>query len=172
MTLTRHKSFIEIVLLMLLVLAIQSGGVFAASPLPTRTVPVVGTGERIDIDPLSGLALRGFDPVAYFDEGAARPGLSRHELIWNGAAWRFASAANRAAFERHPAIFQPRFGGYDAYAALRGIASDADPAVFAIVEGKLFLFRSPDARRRFLALSPEKGGDETAWSRTVSRLAP
>ena len=50
----------------------------------------------------SGVAVRGYDPVAYFTDGKAVPGQAPFEFTWSGATWRFASAANRDAFAKTP----------------------------------------------------------------------
>jgi hypothetical protein len=68
-------------------------------PLP----PVLGATELFVADGLSGVALDGFDPVSYFLGEGPKPGLTEYELVWSGIAWRFASAANREAFQRDPA---------------------------------------------------------------------
>ena len=59
----------------------------------------------------SGAAIHGYDPVAYFEAGEPVKGKPRHEAEWNGAKWRFASAANRDAFEADPERYAPQYGG-------------------------------------------------------------
>jgi hypothetical protein len=92
------------------------------------------------------LALRGYDAVAYFTLGRPVEGSSRFEYRWNGAAWRFATAANRDAFAKDPARHAPEFGGYCAYAVSRGYTADGDPAVWRIVDGRLYLNYSTRAQ--------------------------
>ena len=85
--------------------------------ITTHTTMIVSASTTTDMivaDPLSGIAIFGFDPVAYFVEGRARAGERGHEAIWSGVAWRFCSEANRIAFLRNPDVFAPAFGGYDA----------------------------------------------------------
>ena len=113
--------------------------------------PVVGATEIVVSDELSGFGLRGFDPVTFFVDDAPQPGLHRQELIWNGVAWRFASAANREAFRRDPEVYTPRIGGHDPVAAAEGRLVPAEPTRFATRDGRLYLFRSEASRRRFLA---------------------
>lgn len=98
-----------------------------------------------------GLALGGHDAVAYFTESRAVAGLPEHALRWRGAVWRFASAANLAAFERDPTAYAPAFGGYCAAAMSRGIALPADPARFAVIGGRLYLAHDAEALARLLA---------------------
>ena len=85
------------------------------------------------------LALRGFDAVAYFTDSRPVEGSTRFEHRWNGAVWRFATAANRDAFAKDPARYAPEFGGYCAWAVSRGYTADVDPSAWRIVDGRLYL---------------------------------
>ncbi len=105
-------------------------------------------GEQVVIHDQAGIALFGFDPVAYFAEGRAIGGSARHEIIHEGLVWRFASAANRAAFERAPHVYMPAFGGYDPTGVAAGRAVDTRPEHFAIVNERLHLFRTREARQQ------------------------
>ncbi len=88
---------------------------------------------------LGGVAIKGYDPVAYFEEGAAVEGSSSHSFEWEDATWHFASAANRDKFAADPARYAPQHGGYCAYAVSKGTTADIDPEAFAVVDGKLYL---------------------------------
>lgn len=86
-----------------------------------------------------GLALRGWDPVAYFAEGRAREGSPAHTARHGGATYRFASAEHRDRFVAEPARYAPQYGGYCAFAmSIDGVA-DADPERWVIVDGKLYV---------------------------------
>lgn len=98
---------------------------FAVAPVNTR-----GSGE---------VAILGYDPVAYFTDGAATQGKVDFELRWNGAVWRFANAANRDAFAADPERYAPRYGGYCAYGVARGYAVKIDPEAWTIVDDRLYL---------------------------------
>ncbi len=87
----------------------------------------------------AGLAIKGFDPVAYFVASAPVAGLESFEHTWNGATWRFASAENRDKFAAEPGKYAPQFGGYCAWAVSRGYTAGIDPAAWRIVNGKLYL---------------------------------
>src|SRR5580692_1174299 len=69
------------------------------------------TTERIVVDRNSGLAISGFDPVAYFTDAQALQGKGEFEQTVAGAVWRFRSAGNSAAFMADPDVYMPRFGG-------------------------------------------------------------
>src|SRR5271169_877515 len=70
------------------------------------------TTERVVVNRFSGIAIEGFDPVAYFVEGRAVRGLEDFEAGEAGAVWRFHNEGNRAFFVAHPEIYGPQFGGY------------------------------------------------------------
>jgi hypothetical protein len=123
--------------------------VFAVWPLG-GTIAAVG-GELVVADPRAGVALFGFDPVAYFLSGEAKPGSQDVELTFGGLAWRFANEANRAAFRAQPDVYVPRFGGYDPIALVRGAPVPGHPTIFAVHEGKLYLFQKLEHRVSFLA---------------------
>ena len=125
-----------------------------------------GVAERVLYDPVSGFALFGFDPVAYFIDGEARPGRTS-ELRIGATVWRFESEANRAAFAAHPEIYAPAYGGYDAEAMERGVAVVSDPHFFVIQDDRLYLFRSSEARQRFL-----EHHDAAAATKAWAELAP
>lgn len=108
-----------------------------------------GLNDRIVSDPSTGIALYGFDPVAYFTEGKAVRGRRDVEAEWNGAAWRFASEANRAAFLSSPETYAPRFGGYDPSAVATGVAVAGHPLIFRIEGERLYLFHTPQTRDGF-----------------------
>jgi hypothetical protein len=88
---------------------------------------------------LGSLAVDGYDPVAYFTEGKPVEGKKEFTTEWNGAKWRFASAANRDLFVAEPAKYAPQYGGYCAWAVANNYTADADPEAWAVVDGKLYL---------------------------------
>jgi hypothetical protein len=94
-----------------------------------------------------GIALDGYDVVAYFTAGKPAKGLPAHAHHWNGVTWHFVSAANREAFARAPEKFAPRFGGFCAYGISRGYAVDIDPTAWSIVDGRLYLNYSKSVQR-------------------------
>lgn len=97
-----------------------------------------------------GLAIRGADPVAYFTDGAYRPGKSEHSIEWKGATWRFSTAANRDLFAANPEQYEPEFGGYCAYAISQGSLVSSDPESFSLVNGKLYLNYSASVHKKWL----------------------
>ena len=95
----------------------------------------------------SGLALDGYDAVAYFTESRAVKGRAEFELTWDGARWRFASAANRDRFVSDPSRYAPQFGGYCAYAVSQGHTASGDPEAWSVVAGKLYVNYSQSVKK-------------------------
>lgn len=153
-----------------LVLALQPA--FAGSAaLPSGLPALPALGEEMQRDTRSGLALHGYDPVAYQAEGRALAGRPDYELSYRGHIWRFATAANRAAFREAPATYEPAFAGFDPLAVTQGRAVESDPRRFAILGSRLFLFRSEESRSRFLADTALLASAEANWSEVSRQIA-
>jgi hypothetical protein len=118
---------------------------------PVAPVVAAATTERIVVDPRTGLAIHGFDPVAYFTD--AVPAAGREEIEWSygGAVWRFRNAGNRIAFTQDPDIYMPQFGGYDPIMLAKGVATAGHPHLWHIARDRLYLFRSREDRDAFAA---------------------
>ena len=99
----------------------------------------------------SNVAIRGYDPVAYFTVGRATEGNATFKANYQGAEFRFATAANRAAFLATPARYAPQFGGYCAWAVSQGYTAGIDPNLWAIVGGKLYLNYNRSVQARWQA---------------------
>ncbi|MCC6775086.1 MAG: hypothetical protein IT537_00360 [Hyphomicrobiales bacterium] len=131
------------------------------------------TTEQIVADYNTGLAILGFDPVAYFVDGAAEAGRPEFEYRFGGVVWRFRNAGNRRAFIADPEIYRPRFGGYDPVAVARGVAVAGDPRQWLIVDEQLYLFRDPSTRQTFAADSTGIGAAaDRSWPRVLLTLSP
>lgn len=123
----------------------------------------------------AGLALSGYDPVAYFPEGGgkATKGSAQFALTRGGVTWRFASEANRKLFEASPKRFEPAYGGWCAWAMVEGKRVEVDPTSFLIEDGRLFVFYDSlfaDTRKKWLAtggatLRPKA---DAAWTKIVA----
>jgi hypothetical protein len=107
------------------------GGIFA--PLGLRAA----TDNQLAVNPGTGLAISGLDPVAYFTEGKAIFGRPEVELNLDGAG--------------HPEVYAPRFGGYDPVSIGRGRSVAGHPLIWAVVGQRLYLFYSEKTRTDFLA---------------------
>ena len=86
-----------------------------------------------------GLAVHGYDVVAYFTEAEPTVGRAKFSTVHNDATYRFASRANLEAFEANPEKYVPQYGGFCAYGVAVGAKFDGDPRLWKIVDGKLYL---------------------------------
>jgi hypothetical protein len=110
-----------------------------------------GTTERIVMNRFTGLAIEGFDPVAYFVDGRPARGLPDFEAALYGAVWRFHNEGNRASFLAHPEVYGPQFGGYDPIDLARGVTLAGNPMFWVIFGQRLYLFGAEDHRDAFAA---------------------
>lgn len=138
------------------VIGFSGGAAFAAKP-------EVFTGL------VKGVAVGGYDPVAYFTMNKAVEGSKEHTLSHNGAEWRFSSAENKALFMASPARYAPQYGGYCAYAVSYGGTAKGEPEVWRIVDDKLYLNFSKGVQKRWVKDIPGniKKGDEN-WPNVLT----
>jgi len=141
--------------------------------MTSETSTRAATTERVVTDRLTGLAIYGFDPVAYFTEHEPRQGSATYELSWAGATWRFLNEGNRDAFMQDPETYEPRFGGYDPVAVGAGLPAAGHPSVWAVHQQRLYVFHSERNRDDFLA-DPSQVLDraETQWPAVKAQLIP
>jgi YHS domain-containing protein len=99
-------------------------------------------GLRVKQFNLEGnLALKGYDPVAYFTMNKAMKGSGEYRVADKGVTYYFVSAVNRDLFQKDPFRYEPQYGGWCAYAMGKdGSRVPVDPETFKISNGKLFLF--------------------------------
>jgi YHS domain-containing protein len=138
----------------------------AGGPQETRAATT-----ELYVSDRNGIAFYGFDPVAFFIDGAPRQGVSAFELSRKGVVFRFRNEGNRAAFARHPEIYLPRYGGYDALAIGRGSPVPGLPQFFAIRNGQLYFFANEESRANFIANAEEVlAAAEFSWPRVKRGL--
>lgn len=114
-------------------------------------IALVGTGAVLSADRalaqdsliytgiVKGVAVGGYDAVAYFTEGKPVQGKPEFALDHGGAKWHFATAANRDAFKAEPAKYEPQYGGHCAFAVASGYTAKGDPLAWTVSNGKLYL---------------------------------
>jgi len=124
-------------------------GFFAALSLDSAAS--ASTTERVVVNRYSGLAIEGFDPVAYFTDAMAAKGLPDFEAREAGAVWRFRNEGNRASFVAHPEIYGPQFGGYDPVDLGRGVTYAGNPRFWVVAGQRLYLFGREENRDAFAA---------------------
>jgi hypothetical protein len=147
--------------------------VFCACPCAAATPNLFNPdpGNHVITDLRTGLALFGYDPVAYHLDGRARQGLPDFEVALNDRIWRFTSAANKAAFTADPSVYVPLFGGHDGVSVGEGILIKGDPQVFVIAAGQVVLFRDEANRNRFAGEQMVRQKARESWPSVVRQQA-
>ena len=92
----------------------------------------------INVD-ATGLALQGYDPVAYFTDNRPVKGDAKITATYRGATYRFVSAEHKKMFEANPAKYEPQFGGFCGYAASINKVAPIEVEYFQIIDGRLIL---------------------------------
>jgi YHS domain-containing protein len=105
---------------------------------------VPGSKSQINLD-AHGVALGGYDPVAYFESGKPTHGVAAISASYGGARYLFATAAHRRVFLKNPQRYLPEFGGFCVVGTAFGEKVDVDPETGKVVNGKLYLNNSQRA---------------------------
>ncbi len=130
------------------------------------------TTQRVVVNRFTGIAIEGFDPVAYFVGGKPAQGSAQFEASQWGVVWRFQNEGNRVEFLAHPEVYGPQFGGYDPTDIARGVTIAGNPRFFVISGQRLYLF-SLETNRDAFAKDPERFLYETnkRWPALEDQLA-
>jgi len=116
-----------------------------------KKVSPISWGMWGNYNTASGLALKGYDPVAYIQSSEAMPGNSEFTYTWDDADWQFASAENMTLFEQDPEAFAPQFGGFCSFAASKGFTADISPHAWHVLDGKLYVFADKNVQADWVA---------------------
>ena len=100
-------------------------------------------------------AIRGYDVVAYFNDGKAVKGDKTITREWNGAQWNFSSKANLDSFSANPEKYAPQYGGYCAYGTADGHKAPTDPNAWTILDGKLYFNYNKQVQEMWKKKQPE-----------------
>ncbi len=129
-----------------------SAFVFSATPLIAQSASdsaAVASASALNVNS-AGVAIHGFDPVAYYTTGEPTKGAASFAATYRGATWHFATAANRGAFLAKPESYAPQYGGYCAMGVAGGAKFDIDPTAWRIENGRLYLNKDPRTQRSWL----------------------
>jgi hypothetical protein len=144
------------------------GALAALLPHPAQAA----TTERVVVNRYTGLAIEGYDPVAYFVDSRPLVGLADFEASEAGAVWRFRNEGNRASFVAHPEIYGPQFGGYDPIDVARGVTVAGNPRFWLVAGQRLYLFSREQNRDAFAADPVHSKHDAVArWPQLQQGLA-
>lgn len=114
--------------------------------LATLLLPLASLAATTGVNTgyFGNVAIKGYDPVAYFTEGKAVKGSEAYTHEWLGAVWHFASAEHRDLFAADPVRYAPQYGGHCATGIAYGqLTASIDPEAWNIIDGKLFLGYDP-----------------------------
>jgi YHS domain-containing protein len=89
------------------------------------------------------LALKGYDPVAYFTEKSPMVGSPQYQYEWDGALYRFASAKHLDLFKANPDLYLPQYNNWCAASVSKGVKVYGNPEWWLVVDGRLYLFGKP-----------------------------
>ena len=107
-------------------------------------------GTAVNTGYFGGVAIEGYDPVAYFTDGRATKGAEEFAYEWLGATWHFANAEHRELFTQQPVSYAPQYGGHCALGTAFGESTaNIDPEAWSIVDGKLYLQYSKGGREEW-----------------------
>lgn len=122
-------------------------------------------GERINAKP-GGVAVKGYDVVAYFTVGEPTRGDEEYAYQWQDVRWLFSSQSHLDAFAAEPTKYAPRYGGFCAGGVALGNRAPIDPEAFVIVDGRLHLNYDKATAIEFEADADEKiAKADTNWQR-------
>jgi YHS domain-containing protein len=105
-------------------------------------------GPKVNVDK-SGVILKGYDAVAYFKQKRPVKGDPKFSSSYGGATYYFASAKDKAEFDKTPAKYAPQYGGFCAHSMMKRKLADIDPNVFFVYKGKLYVCSNPKAGKEF-----------------------
>ena len=97
--------------------------------------------DSVNTGYFGGVAIMGYDTVAYFTDGKAVKGSEEFSYEWLGTPWHFASKKHKEMFMSQPTKYAPQYGGYCAgeVALNESVTVNVDPEAFKIIDGKLYL---------------------------------
>ena len=116
-----------------------------------HAAPAINTLKRglISESP-TGVAINGYDTVAYFADGRPEKGSESFATAWNGATWLFASKVHLDLFKASPEKYAPQFGGYCAYGVSQGHLVSIEPEQFTVLDGKLYLNYDNSVQKKWI----------------------
>lgn len=148
--------FLGALLLTLMTVAFTSPVVFAGSPI---------SGAK------DGVAIQGFDTVAYFTEGQAVKGTVQFAHEWSGTVWFFSTAENRALFAAKPEKYAPQYGGHCALSVATGKDAKGSGEAWSMKQGALYLNANKEVQARWMRdISGNIAKADQQWPGLKARL--
>ena len=145
--------------------------VIAGVMIPLASTVAAPADDLVNTGYFGDVAIKGYDPVAYFTENKAVEGSPAYSHRWLGAVWHFASAKNRDLFKADPGKYAPQYGGYCADGVSFGtVTTNIDPQAWRIIDGKLYLSYDPGAADGFEKKPNKVVDSKKHWSEVQSTL--
>jgi YHS domain-containing protein len=141
-------------------------GATALAVVPALADDSVNTGY------FGGVAIMGYDPVAYFTDSHAVKGSEKFAYDWLGTPWHFANEKHRDMFMSEPTKYAPQYGGYCVGEVAGGsVTINVDPEAFKIIDGKLYLGYADSYMQYFTAHAGDEVAKATAnWPKVAADL--
>jgi YHS domain-containing protein len=144
--------------------------VFAVVAVTAETGPVLAD-ESVNTGYFGGVAIMGYDPVAYFTDNRAVKGSEKYSYDWLGTPWHFASREHQEMFTADPIKYAPQYGGYCAAEVVGGsVTVDIDPNAFKIIDGKLYLIYDKPHADDFASHAENVAAADANWPKVKGRL--
>ena len=129
--------------------ALATAALAASSFISMPALAIVPDSKAAVDSDEKGLALQGYDAVAYFTDGQPKKGDPKFQTKLDGVTYYFASAGHLKKFKANPDAYVPQFGGFCAMGTAMNHKFEGDPNVWKIVDNKLYLNFNPDVGRRW-----------------------
>jgi YHS domain-containing protein len=152
------------------------GAIVGAAALCAVSAGWAAAGSKVNTGYFGGVALYGYDTVAYFTEGKPMKGSPDYRHDFLGETWQFATPEHRDLFAADPVAYAPQYGGFCAGEVASadvstGITTNIDPESWKIIDGKLYLFYQPGYADHFEENAEELIEDaEAHWPGVEKRL--
>jgi YHS domain-containing protein len=154
----------------LLAALISGASLLALLPTPAQAYDV-NSSAALNVD-AKGIAVQGYDVVAYQSGGTPTPGQTAFTAAHEGATYLFSSAAHRDLLKANPAKYAPQFGGFCAMGVALEKKLDGDPLAWRVVDGKLYLNVNKDVQKKWLEDVPGHVKAATATWPQIKAKAP
>ncbi len=125
----------------------------AAVFVSTKKISPISMKIWGDINTSSDVAIKGYDPVAFYTQDKAVMGVKAFNYQWQGVQWQFVNQQNKQAFIEQPGKYAPQYGGYCSFAVSQGVTADINPQVWHLENQKLYFFMDEGVKAEWL-----KGG--------------
>ena len=132
---------------MMTIIILSVIGIAVAFMAYNKVIPI-GFGIHKPVYQVSNVALNGYDVTSYFKENLKK-GSTEFSMNHLGVDWHFSSKENLNLFKEEPERYIPQFGGYCSKAVSTGFAAPADPSIYTVYKGNLYIFSSEDVKENF-----------------------